>query len=292
MTRSSSARPWPARSLAALLLLLGSAPAATADTTANAGGSAFEELDVSALVCGTGGSTTCPRGQALRLSGEGLAATRKVTFLGGPGARDDRSARPQQRSPHRVLVAVPSAARSGPVEIQTPTATTTGPRLRVLAPGAEPAAAPPPAPAAQSTAPVVGGGVFPISGKHDYGTAVNRFGGGRGHQGQDVFAACGTPLVAAQAGTVLISKFQSRAGNYVVIDAGGASQAYMHLVGPATVVEGQRVTAGQAIGQVGQTGRAEGCQLHFETWKGGWQTGGSPLDPLPALRRWDTTPEA
>ncbi len=285
MTRTAPVRPWPALALAALTVLLTCDPAA-AHTSSGAGGSSFEEPDVSALKCGTETSTSCPRGQVLRLSGEGLAATRTVTFLGGPGTRDDRSARPQQRSPHRVIVAVPRAAQSGPLQVQTPSATTTGPRLRVLA--ATATATPPAAPTTEPTTPAADGGVFPIRGKHDYGTGVNRFGGGRGHQGQDVFAACGTQLVAAQAGTVLIAKFQERAGNYLVIVADdGTSQAYMHMAGPATVVKDQRVAAGQAIGQVGQTGRADGCHLHFEIWTGGWQTDGSPTDPLPALQRWD-----
>src|SRR5918995_2303009 len=39
---------------------------------------------------------------------------------------------------------------------------------------------------------------FPLRGPHGYGEFVAKFGGGRGHQGQDVFAACGTPLVAAR----------------------------------------------------------------------------------------------
>src|SRR5689334_17607501 len=40
---------------------------------------------------------------------------------------------------------------------------------------------------------------FPIAGKHDLGrTATNGFGGPRHHRGQDMFAACGTPLVAVR----------------------------------------------------------------------------------------------
>ena len=37
--------------------------------------------------------------------------------------------------------------------------------------------------------------VFPVAGKHDFGTGENGFGGGRGHQGQDLLSACGTPVV-------------------------------------------------------------------------------------------------
>lgn len=282
MTTRTQACPWTAFALA-VLLLLGSSASAAPHSSSNAGGSAFEQPDVSALRCDTGTNGSCSRGQELRLSGEGLATTQTVTFLGSRGSKDDRKARPQQASPHRVIVAIPREARTGPVKVQTASATATGPRLRVLAasPAPTPASAGPELNAAVE-------GVFPIRGKHSYGTAINRFGGVRGHQGQDVFASCGTPLVAAMSGTVLIAKFQARAGNYLVIKAGdGTSQAYMHMAGPAAVAKGEQVAAGQAIGDVGQTGHADGCHLHFELWNGAWQAGGTAVDPLAALKRWD-----
>jgi murein DD-endopeptidase MepM/ murein hydrolase activator NlpD len=140
------------------------------------------------------------------------------------------------------------------------------------------------------------GDLFPIRGKHDLaGGSSGRFGAGRGgrsHQGQDVFAACGTPLVAARGGKVKFRDFQSAAGNYVVIDAAGTGvdYAYMHLKAPALVQKGDTVYTGQPIGEVGDTGDAVGCHLHFELWSSpGWYTGGSPFDPLPALKRWDAS---
>jgi murein DD-endopeptidase MepM/ murein hydrolase activator NlpD len=131
---------------------------------------------------------------------------------------------------------------------------------------------------------------FPIRGAHGYGEFAATFGGGRGHQGQDVFATCGTPLVAARGGVVKHKANHSRAGNYVVIDgeATGNDYVYMHLRDPALVSRGDRVRTGQRIGYVGDTGRASGCHLHFELWDApGWYTGGSPFDPLPALKAWD-----
>ena len=134
---------------------------------------------------------------------------------------------------------------------------------------------------------------FPVRGKHDYGEEIARFGAGRSghaHQGQDVFARCGTPLVAARGGVVRFKAFQSRAGNYVVIDGDGTDQdyAYMHLQSPALVDKGDHVVTGQRIGEVGDTGAASGCHLHFELWTGpGWYEGGSPIDPLPFLQAWD-----
>ena len=131
---------------------------------------------------------------------------------------------------------------------------------------------------------------FPIAGAHRYGTGAAAFGGGRGHQGQDTFAACGTPLVAARGGVVEVNDVQSAAGNYLVVDGARTSveYAYMHLRDPALPAEGERVRTGQLIGYVGDTGRADGCHLHFEEWTApGWYRGGSAFDPLPDLKRWD-----
>ena len=99
---------------------------------------------------------------------------------------------------------------------------------------------------------------FPLLGAHDFGEGGARFGGGRGHQGQDVFAACDTPVVAARGGKVQFKEFHARAGNYVVIDGAGTGvdYAYMHLRDAALVEQGDRVRTGQLIGYVGATGRA------------------------------------
>ncbi|MFL5845775.1 MAG: M23 family metallopeptidase [Solirubrobacteraceae bacterium] len=135
---------------------------------------------------------------------------------------------------------------------------------------------------------------FPIRGRHDLsGGSAGRFGAGRTghiHQGQDVFAKCGTPLVAARGGKVKYAGYQGNAGNYIVIDgeATGVDYAYMHLAEPALFKKAQVVKTGEQIGVVGDTGDAQGCHLHFEEWSApGWYTGGSPFDPLADLRAWD-----
>jgi murein DD-endopeptidase MepM/ murein hydrolase activator NlpD len=131
---------------------------------------------------------------------------------------------------------------------------------------------------------------FPVRGPHGYGEAQARFGGGRGHQGQDVFAACGTPIVAARGGTVQFKQYHSAAGHYVVIDGEKTNldYSYMHLRDAALVGKGDRVRTGQLIGFVGDTGRASACHLHFEMWSApGWYSGGAPMDPLPSLLAWD-----
>ena len=128
---------------------------------------------------------------------------------------------------------------------------------------------------------------FPVAGKHDFGTSENGFGGGRGHQGQDLLAACGTPVVAARAGKVTVAKWHAAAGNFAVVETEiGTNHVYMHLRGPARVDAGDRVEPGDRIGVVGQTGRASTCHLHFELWTApGWYEGGEPVDPEPLLHR-------
>lgn len=135
--------------------------------------------------------------------------------------------------------------------------------------------------------------IFPVRGRHSYGSGQAAFGAqrnGHSHQGHDVFARCGTPMVAARGGVVKLNEFEHSAGNYVVIDGEGTDidYVYMHLHEPSPVAQGARVLTGQPIGNVGDTGDAKGCHLHFELWTGpGWYTGGAPVDPRPFLRAWD-----
>ncbi|MEA2410756.1 MAG: hypothetical protein QOC77_1317 [Thermoleophilaceae bacterium] len=136
--------------------------------------------------------------------------------------------------------------------------------------------------------------LFPVRGRHNYGSAAARFGAGRSghtHQGQDVMAACGTPLRAARGGVVKAKKYHAAAGNYLVIDGAGTSvdYGYMHLRTPSPYQVGDRVHTGDQIGVVGETGDATACHLHFEEWSGpGWYSGGSPFDPLADLKAWDS----
>ena len=136
--------------------------------------------------------------------------------------------------------------------------------------------------------------MFPVRGRHDFGGSAADFGSGRAghsHQGHDVFAKCGTPLVAARGGRVKFKQYHAAAGNYVVIDAAGSEldYVYMHLAEPTPFRAGDRVYTGQRVGAVGDTGNARGCHLHFELWKApGWYDGGRPFDPMPSLQAWDS----
>jgi murein DD-endopeptidase MepM/ murein hydrolase activator NlpD len=145
----------------------------------------------------------------------------------------------------------------------------------------------PPAPA---HAPGTRSGVFPVAGPHSYGDGfgVNR--GDHIHQGQDIPAADGTPLVAPRTSTVFATGYSSASGEYVVLYDSGADRSYVyfHLHSRSTVVSyGQSVRAGQLIGAVGSTGHSTGPHLHFELWIGRWFDGGHAVDPLPTLRSWE-----
>lgn len=107
--------------------------------------------------------------------------------------------------------------------------------------------------------------------------------GGRIHEGFDVTAACGSPLVAVRPGRILKTAFDGRyLGNYVVLKGAGERRTYLyaHLKRPAAARTGQSVKAGRRLGAVGQTGNAAGtpCHLHIEV-----RSRGRLLDPRPFL---------
>ena len=133
--------------------------------------------------------------------------------------------------------------------------------------------------------------LFPVKGAHSYGDGFGAPRGGRTHQGQDLPAACGRPLVASAAATVTYSGYQASTGNYLVLSVAGSDLdlVYMHMLETPLVKSKQTVAAGQLVGKVGNTGHSFGCHLHFEIWQGGWYSGGSPIDPLPYLKQWDAS---
>ena len=137
-------------------------------------------------------------------------------------------------------------------------------------------------------------GVFPVQGAYNFGGVDSRFGAvreGHTHQGQDIAAAAGTPIVAPRAGTVFWRAYQADgAGNYVVLHGDdGRDYVFMHMqTGSVVVVKDEALTAGQPIGAVGATGHADGPHLHFEIWLDGWYASKAshPIDPLPDLLAW------
>lgn len=101
------------------------------------------------------------------------------------------------------------------------------------------------------------------------------------HTGADISESCGKPIYAANNGEIYIAASKSDNGNYVTINHNnGYYTLYAHM-SSYVVRTGQIVSKGQLIGYIGKTGRATGCHLHFEAWKGGapWR-GGTAFNAL------------
>ncbi len=94
------------------------------------------------------------------------------------------------------------------------------------------------------------------------------------HTGLDIDAVTGQPIVASNSGTVILAAPYSGYGNAVIIDHGGTQTLYAHM-SSIGVGEGQQVSQGEIVGNVGCTGSCTGDHLHFEV-----RVGGSPVDPL------------
>lgn len=88
-----------------------------------------------------------------------------------------------------------------------------------------------------------------------------------GWNGVDLGAPSGTPIYAAAAGTVIVSRvggWNGGYGDYVVIDHGNGTQTLYSHMSVDSVSVGQKVARGERIGAVGKTGEATGFHLHFE----------------------------
>ncbi|MCX4268678.1 MAG: peptidoglycan DD-metalloendopeptidase family protein [Lachnospiraceae bacterium] len=98
------------------------------------------------------------------------------------------------------------------------------------------------------------------------------------HNGVDLSADTGTAIYAAYNGTVVVSTYNSSAGNYIMIDHGsGLMTVYMHC-SKLLVSVGETVSKGQTIGLVGSTGNSTGPHLHFSV-----RLNGSYVDPKPYI---------
>ena len=134
------------------------------------------------------------------------------------------------------------------------------------------APSPAPAPRAAVICPVAGSAAY----SDTYGAGRS---GGRAHQGVDMLASTGTPLVAVVSGSVVFKR-NSLGGNAVWLDGSdGNRYYYAHL----SSFEGSSrgVGQGEVIGYVGDTGNARGTpHLHFEVHPGG----GASVNPYPWVR--------
>jgi septal ring factor EnvC (AmiA/AmiB activator) len=107
-------------------------------------------------------------------------------------------------------------------------------------------------------APTAGGFIWPV-----HGTISQEY-GHNGHPGIDISVPMGTQVVAAKSGVVISAGWNNGGyGNLILIDTGGVVNAYAHL-SAIGVANGQTVSTGQPIGNVGSTGYSTGPHLHFE----------------------------
>ncbi len=124
----------------------------------------------------------------------------------------------------------------------------------------------------------IGSFIFPVRGPNTFSNDWHAPRRGHLHQGNDIFAARGTPCVACVSGTVHHGEGKN-AGLYVrLVGDDGNVYYYMHLDGFAAT---GHVSAGTVIGDLGDTGNAKGTppHLHFEIHPGG----GAAINPYPIL---------
>ena len=96
------------------------------------------------------------------------------------------------------------------------------------------------------------GRIHPITGQKDE------------HTGLDITAPKDTPVLAAAAGAVTASGYDSKYGNYVLLSHGDGLETYYAHLTESSVNPGDTVTQGQTIGTVGSSGQSTGPHLHFE----------------------------
>lgn len=100
------------------------------------------------------------------------------------------------------------------------------------------------------------------------GVVTSRFGSrwGSNHKGTDIGAPIGTPIVAAAGGTVTLAQYgySGGYGNYLIISHGNGVQTIYAHCNELKVTVGQRVSQGELVATVGNTGRSTGPHLHIE----------------------------
>lgn len=215
---------------------------------------------------GTAANTTRPPATAPVATASGAVPGRK-------GVETEALAPPPPAAQQAQAQQAPAAVAPDRRPAALPPASTTPPPAAapVVAepPPTQVAAAPPPAPPREEAVPARAGNRFlwPVR-----GTILSGFGekpGGLRNDGINIGAPRGTAVAAAENGVVAYAGNQLKSfGNLVLIrHDGGWVTVYAHL-DAVGVEQGQRVTRGQGIGTVGQTGNVRSSQLHFAVRKG------------------------
>lgn len=131
-----------------------------------------------------------------------------------------------------------------------------------------------------------GGWTNPVGGSYKVTSGFGprkapKAGASTNHQGIDLAAAINTPILAAKAGTVSVSKDEATGyGKWIEIKHDdGTKSRYGHL-NDRSVQVGARVNAGQQIGKMGSTGTSTGSHLHFEVIN----AQGQKVDPAKTMK--------
>lgn len=155
-------------------------------------------------------------------------------------------------------------------------------REEAAAQAASTGSAPPAAAPAQVNAPISADGkTCPVAGPNSF---IDSWGyprsGGRSHEGTDIMAADGTPVVAITDGTITFAGYGDSAGNWIIL-SGRDGNDYWYLHNRQNTKTSGSVQVGEQIATVGNTGNASGGapHVHFEYHPGG----GGPINPYPLL---------
>lgn len=126
-----------------------------------------------------------------------------------------------------------------------------------------------------------GGSPLPVKGRSSshFGMRTHPITGVRKlHDGTDIAASCGTPVLTPWSGRVVSASMHSAYGFRVIVEHDGLRTAYAHLRALEVGV-GEHLAAGSRVGSVGSTGLSTGCHLHWMAW-----LGGALIDPLTLLQ--------
>jgi murein DD-endopeptidase MepM/ murein hydrolase activator NlpD len=211
---------------------------------------------------------------AVNRGGAGLVVTLASDFGGAPAGTE-------------IRVADVTASASGAAATPQPTATATATPQPTSTPTPTATPKPPKRPPSYKRRLMRKTFMFPVGGPTQIGGPFGSFRADTGsHEGNDLFADFGTPVVAVADGTIDLVGSLPISGNRLWVYAdGGDHFFYAHLSAFApAAVRGRHVERGTVLGYVGNTGDAEPTppHLHFEIHPGG----GDAVDPHPFLVAW------